>query len=324
MSAKVPISDTPLGSKKASVTSLPSNTSKKSAKISLQFAEKLAAMKLERERMKNLAKWENLKPILETIKSYSYVLALIVLMAWSLCYHSWSTFVMLILSFVIWMHPNSQHFYYQIATFIVAYAEILLVCQFAFSLPFTQEELPDEKPGFLRQLGLEKPRNNAPVFDILLKSLFNLAFWYALKQKFIQQRTPKAGTMEALEKPKIVVSADPEKKSVSVALSEPEKLPLIERIKAHISNFWIFLLLILLLSISLYNPVVFYRVGYMTFFLVFLSFFVISFPLWRKMLERFWMIMIGYCILVITLIYTYQFHGIPELYSDYLGMSYPV
>uniref|UniRef100_A0AC34GTK7 Uncharacterized protein n=1 Tax=Panagrolaimus sp. ES5 TaxID=591445 RepID=A0AC34GTK7_9BILA len=81
MSVKVnPMPDTPLTSKKTSVTSLPSNTSKKSAKISLQFAEKLAAMKLERERMKNLAKWENLKPILETIKSYSYVLALIVLM----------------------------------------------------------------------------------------------------------------------------------------------------------------------------------------------------------------------------------------------------
>uniref|UniRef100_A0A914YNX1 Piezo domain-containing protein n=1 Tax=Panagrolaimus superbus TaxID=310955 RepID=A0A914YNX1_9BILA len=330
MSVKVnPMPDTPLASKKTSVTSLPSNTSKKSPKISLQFAEKLAAMKLEKERMKNLAKWENLKPILETIKSYSYVLALIILMAWSLCYHSWSTFVMLILSFVIWMHPNSQHFYYQIATFIVGYAEILLVCQFAFSLPFTQEELPDEKPGFLRQLGLEKPRNNAPVFDILLKSLFNLAFWYALKQKFIQQRTPKGGKVGALEKPKILVSTGPEKaSSVSITTATTEqqsqKRPLIERIKAHISNFWVFLLLILLLSISLYNPVVFYRVGYMTFFLVFLSFFVISFPLWRKMLERFWMIMIGYCILVITMIYTYQFHGIPELYSDYLGMSYPV
>lgn len=103
------------------------------------------------------------------------------------------------------MHPNSQKFYHQIATFIVAYAEILLAFQFAFSLPFTQDELPDERPLFLRQLGLEKPRSNAPVFDILLKSLFNLAFWYALKQKLIHQRAPKEGTFEALEKPKIIV-----------------------------------------------------------------------------------------------------------------------
>lgn len=33
----------------------------------------------------------------------------------------------------------------------------------------------------------------------------------------------------------------------------------------------------------------------------------------------FWMIIIAYCLFLLTLLYSYQFHGIPELYLDYLG-----
>ena len=166
------------------------------------------------------------------------------------------------------------------------------------------------------QLGLEKPRENAPVIDIILKAIFNFAFWLALRQTLELQRKPKQGTMEALPEPVILKKEDQESE-----ISGPRKVSLIEKIKIQISNFWIFLVLFLLLIISMRNPVVFYRIVYMAFFLMFLTSFTVSFPFFRKMLKIYWLCMIGYCIFVVTLIYTYQFHGIPEIYHDYLGMS---
>ena len=74
--------DTEVSPKKRS--SLDSTSSKKFKKI--PFAEKLALRKAEMEKMKSFAKWENLKPLLETVKTQSYVIALIVLMVKSYYY----------------------------------------------------------------------------------------------------------------------------------------------------------------------------------------------------------------------------------------------
>lgn len=35
----------------------------------------------------------------------------------------------------------------------------------------------------------------------------------------------------------------------------------------------------------------------------------------------FWMLMIVYCLILLTLLYTYQFYGIPEVYKDTFGFS---
>ena len=60
-------------------SSIVSTTSSRKFK-KIPFAERLALRRAEMDKMKNLAKWENLKPLLETVKTQSYVIALIVLM----------------------------------------------------------------------------------------------------------------------------------------------------------------------------------------------------------------------------------------------------
>ncbi|KAE9546465.1 hypothetical protein FO519_010323, partial [Halicephalobus sp. NKZ332] len=63
---------------KLSLGSTPSFSSKTFKKI--PFGGKLALKKVEMDKMRSFTKWENLKPLLETVKTQSYVIALIVLM----------------------------------------------------------------------------------------------------------------------------------------------------------------------------------------------------------------------------------------------------
>ncbi|VDK18709.1 unnamed protein product [Anisakis simplex] len=145
-------------------------------------------------------------------RSQSYVLMLFVMMAWSLLYHSWLTFVLMIISCVVWMYPNSQRFCAKISPYIAFYAQALVLIQFIYSLDLTQAELPDENPdnpcqiivvskheqiktklnlGDL-QIGFEKPRTAPPCRSILLKFMFTVLFWITVKQRTIEKRRGEA------------------------------------------------------------------------------------------------------------------------------------
>ena len=46
----------------------------------------------------------------------------------------------------------------------------------------TQKELPDEKPIFIRQIGLEKPRNTPAFVHLLLKTIFTSMAFVTVRQ----------------------------------------------------------------------------------------------------------------------------------------------
>ena len=46
--------------------------------------------------------------MVDILKHGSYVLTLIVMMTWSITYHSWLSFILLLASCIIWMTPNSR------------------------------------------------------------------------------------------------------------------------------------------------------------------------------------------------------------------------
>uniref|UniRef100_A0A1I8ARR4 Piezo-type mechanosensitive ion channel component n=1 Tax=Steinernema glaseri TaxID=37863 RepID=A0A1I8ARR4_9BILA len=246
--------------------------------------------------------------------------------AWAMTYHSWLTFVLLIVSCAVWMHPDSQRFCLRIIPSIAVYAEFLLFIQYVCGLKLAQVELPDEKPMILRQLGFEKPRTSPPVFPLLLKSLFTSAFWRTLKQRMVESEEESAEQNWLFSLP-LVRSAHHEGrrhstvKSGSLINEDSRMGRFLAALKSNVSRYWIVVNLALLLVISVQNPVVMYRIFYMLFFLLFLACFQLSFPLWRKLQCAFWMIMLAYCMCVLTLIYTYQFHGLPYFYAEYLGMS---
>uniref|UniRef100_A0A914W7L3 Piezo-type mechanosensitive ion channel component n=1 Tax=Plectus sambesii TaxID=2011161 RepID=A0A914W7L3_9BILA len=282
--------------------------------------------------------------IMQFATSQSYVVSLFMMMAWSIIYHSWLTFVLLLISCVVWMYPDSRKFCLRISPFIVIYAEILLMLQFIWGLSLTQEELPDENPPFLRQLGLEKPREYPAFVSLLGNCIFTTMFWVTLRQYIHEQMEKNRNVMVGgvgthpfhvafttaysdVEKPMRQPSSvsqemrSKDRRPSSILHPSPKIQQFAKWMRRLISKYWVVINLCLLLLISLQNPVVAYRVVYMAFFLLFVNCFQISFPLWRKFLYTFWMIMVVYCMTVLTLIYTYQFHGFPELWENSTGVS---
>lgn len=86
--------------------------------------------------------------VFQFIMKQSYICALIAMMAWSITYHSWLTFVLLIWSCTLWMIRNRRKYAMISSPFMVVYGNLLLILQYIWSF-----ELPEIKkvPGFLEK-----------------------------------------------------------------------------------------------------------------------------------------------------------------------------
>ena len=66
---------------------------------------------------------------------------------WSIMYHSWTTFALLLWALVLWMVPNKRVSMMKCSPFIVTYAMLLLLVQYIYSMDLTEEELPTKING---------------------------------------------------------------------------------------------------------------------------------------------------------------------------------
>ncbi|EDL09720.1 mCG21813, isoform CRA_a [Mus musculus] len=114
--------------------------------------------------------------VFQFIMKQSYICALIAMMAWSITYHSWLTFVLLIWSCTLWMIRNRRKYAMISSPFMVVYANLLLVLQYIWSF-----ELPEIKkvPGFLEK---KEPG------ELASKILFTITFWLLLRQHLTEQK----------------------------------------------------------------------------------------------------------------------------------------
>lgn len=130
---------------------------------------------------------------------------------WSIVYHSWFGFVLLIWANVVWIASNQRELLLKTSPFLVAYGVSLILINFIYGLDLTDDELPDkviiyyQNPLFqlilslnlqlqstninLIQIGLIK-YTNYPVYPLLVKSLFTISFWVSLRH-MISERNDK-------------------------------------------------------------------------------------------------------------------------------------
>lgn len=100
--------------------------------------------------------------------------------AWSITYHSWLTFVLLLWAMFMWMLPNQRKTMLRTSPFLVVYAEFLLVAQYIYGMNLTDNELPTQIQGLnLKQIGFEKYLH-LPVKPLLVKVLLNLKLNFVL------------------------------------------------------------------------------------------------------------------------------------------------
>ncbi|KAG0422317.1 hypothetical protein HPB47_001850, partial [Ixodes persulcatus] len=244
----------------------------------------------------------------------SYMLTLIVMMAWSITYHSWLTFVLLIWSCVLWMMPSSRQACLRSSPALVAYAELLLLLQYLYSLDLTDKELPQHVNTVnLAQLGLIKYAHDA-YQPLSLKQL--LAPWSP-------EQLAVCVDAEALHAELFGrFHSYLRRRGSTVTFSISTQL-LVRRlgrlVQQWLTRYWIWVVASMLMFISLGGEqVVLYRIVYMLLFLFFVTVFQVSYQLWIKVMYGFWLTVIIYSMLVLILIYSYQFEHFPEYWEHHL------
>ncbi|XP_058384443.1 piezo-type mechanosensitive ion channel component 1 isoform X4 [Diceros bicornis minor] len=209
------------------------------------------------------------------IMDQSYVCALIAMMVWSITYHSWLTFVLLLWACLIWT-VRSRH---QLATlcspFILLYGLVLCGLRYVWAMDLRPELPTTLGPVSLRQLGLEHTRY--PCLDLGAMLLCTLTFWLLLRQFVKEKLLQRAG-------------APPVLTEVTVADTEPTRTRTLLRSLGRLvtglyAKYWIYVCAGMFVVVSFAGRLVVYKIVYMFLFLLCLTLFQFQdFPTyWRNL-----------------------------------------
>nr|NP_001260227.1 piezo, isoform L [Drosophila melanogaster]AGB92763.1 piezo, isoform L [Drosophila melanogaster] len=263
----------------------------------------------------------------------SYIFTNILMMAWSIVYHSWLTFVLLLSANVLWMIPNQRKAMMRSSPFIVLYAEALLIAQYIYGMDLNNEELPTSVPYLqtaginLQQIGFERPIENQmrPCVPLIVKTAFVLMFWVTSRQFFKEKRDRRRDSTLAdfIAPLQITVGSA----GSSYLINDGKKTSKFLKkagdvIKNLLVRLWIWLLVLVIFLCAITGEnMTGFRICYMALFLFFLLVFQSSSKAWVKIMYGFWLFLIFYAMSILILIYTYQFDKFDTYWSDYLNVS---
>ncbi|CAM4623176.1 unnamed protein product [Lepidochelys olivacea] len=245
------------------------------------------------------------------IMKQSYVCALIAMMVWSITYHSWLTFVLLLWACLIWIVRSRHHFAMLCSPFLLLYGLALCSLQYVWGMDL-EPELPT-RVGFmsLEQLGLV--RTKYPCLDLGAKLLYTLPFWLLLRQfvkeKLLKRQRPPAPLLE-----------------VTVSDTEPGQPRSMLKFLGELlmdlyAKYWIYVCAGMFIVVSFAGRLVVYKIVYMLLFLLCLILFQVYYSLWRKLLKGFWWLVVAYTMLVLIAVYTFQFEDFPVYWRNLTGLT---
>nr|QZA74858.1 piezo [Platynereis dumerilii] len=267
--------------------------------------------------------------ILAYFMNQSYAAALIVMMVWSITYHSWLTFVYLLSACVIWMTPQKRQVALVGSPIIVFYAESLLIIQYIYGLALKDEELPTEtSSGYnFKEIGLM--RYKYPCIPLAIQCAYTGVFWLTLRQYMrelhLKRQNPSQGDLplESVRDPAIHSSSRLHRMRTTDVVEGTDG----ETIKAIgtwiwllMCKYWILVCASLFLVMAVQEAVI-YRIIYMVLFLYFVLTFKLLYNFWRFSIVAFWWFVIVYSMVVLCLIYTYQFDNFKDYWKNGTGLS---
>nr|XP_012592580.2 piezo-type mechanosensitive ion channel component 1 isoform X1 [Microcebus murinus]XP_020138354.1 piezo-type mechanosensitive ion channel component 1 isoform X1 [Microcebus murinus] len=241
----------------------------------------------------------------------SYVCALIAMMVWSITYHSWLTFVLLLWACLIWTVRSRRQLAVLCAPCILLYGLALCGLRYVWAMDLRPELPRTLGPVSLRQLGLEHTRY--PCLDLGAMLLYTLTFWLLLRQ-FVKEKLLRAGKAPA------------ELTEVSTADAEPTRVQTLlqslgKTVQGVYAKYWIYVCAGMFIVVSFAGRLVVYKIVYMFLFLLCLTLFQVYYSLWRKLLKVFWWLVVAYTMLVLVAVYTFQFQDFPTYWRNLTGFT---
>ncbi|XP_066500511.1 piezo-type mechanosensitive ion channel component 2 [Hoplias malabaricus] len=257
----------------------------------------------------------------QSIMRQSYVCALIVMMVWSITYNSWLTFAMLVWSCLIWMSKCRRQYTMLSAPFLAVYCTLLLVAGYVSTLLLHHDEIFPNVPETVL-IDFDLYGYKTPCLHLGAKTIYAFNFWMLLRQHLIEKQEEKQNE-ECLQEVKIktcvcvcvsVFVADENGSSKMVTL-------LGGFVKSTLVKYWIFCCCSMFFIISFSGKVVVYKILYICLFLFCVVLYQVHYEVWRRILKYFWAVVVGYSMLVLILIYVYQFKTVSGLFRQIIGIS---
>ncbi|KAM3860328.1 piezo-type mechanosensitive ion channel component 2-like [Diretmus argenteus] len=249
----------------------------------------------------------------------SYICALIAMMGWSITYVSWLTCVLLLWSCVLWMMRERRRYTLLSSPWLVAYGNLLVVLQYIYSFPDA-----NEVPG----LFLKK---EVPCKELASKLVCLLTFWLLLRQALTEKRDRKKDRQADTHLSTITVhSKENQKEEEDNELCYEEVLflgggggmqALVVVVTRMFVKYWIYICGTMFFFVSFEGRIVLYKVIYMVMFLCCVALYQLNYERWRVLLRGFWVAVVVYSMLVLILVYTFQFPSSPDTWSYYTGLS---
>uniref|UniRef100_A0A8C5NT23 Piezo type mechanosensitive ion channel component 2 n=1 Tax=Junco hyemalis TaxID=40217 RepID=A0A8C5NT23_JUNHY len=249
---------------------------------------------------KENVKLHALVSVFQFIMKQSYICALIAMMAWSITYHSWLTFVLLIWSCTLWMIRDRRKYAMISSPFMVFYGNLLLILQYIWSIKLNNDELP-QVSGFLKR---KEPG------ELASKILFTITFWLLLRQHLTEQ---KALRLKEATLSEVKVGKEDDEQDIMKVLGK--------LVMAMLIKYWIYVCGGMFFFVSFEGTIVMYKIIYMVLFLFCVALYQVHYEWWRKILKYFWMSVVVYTMLVLIFIYTYQFESFPDLWKNMTGLD---
>uniref|UniRef100_A0A9J8A2B2 Piezo-type mechanosensitive ion channel component n=1 Tax=Cyprinus carpio carpio TaxID=630221 RepID=A0A9J8A2B2_CYPCA len=240
--------------------------------------------------------------VFKFIMKQSYICALIAMMAWSITYVSWPTFVFLLWSCTLWMVRDRRKYAMLTSPFMVAYGNLLLVLQYIWCF-----ERLSPVPGFFLKM-------EVPFSELSSKVLCQLSFWLLLRQTLMERQ-------EKMEEEATLcdVKVDEQEKKEG---DENDLMHVIGKlVMALLVKYWIYICGGMFFFVSFEGKMVMYKIVYMMMFLSCVALYQVHYEWWRRILKYFWMSVVMYTMLVLILIYTCQFENAIHTWSNMTGMS---
>nr|XP_046263796.1 piezo-type mechanosensitive ion channel component 2 isoform X4 [Scatophagus argus]XP_046263797.1 piezo-type mechanosensitive ion channel component 2 isoform X4 [Scatophagus argus] len=243
------------------------------------------------------------------IMKQSYICALIAMMAWSITYVSWLTFVFLIWSCTLWMVRDRRRYAMLSSPFMVAYGNLLIVLQYIWSF----ENMEPVSGLFVKK--------NNPFHSLSSKVLCLLTFWLLLRQTLTErQEKQNEDSADLLD-----VHVEDQKKKEEEDSKEGGEQDIMQvlgnMVMALLVKYWIYICGGMFFFVSFEGTIVMYKIIYMMMFLSCVALYQVHFEWWRRILKYFWMSVVIYTMLVLTLVYTCQFESSMPFWSNMTGME---
>uniref|UniRef100_A0A8C8K9N9 Piezo-type mechanosensitive ion channel component n=1 Tax=Oncorhynchus tshawytscha TaxID=74940 RepID=A0A8C8K9N9_ONCTS len=238
------------------------------------------------------------------IMKQSYICALIAMMAWSITYVSWLTFVFLIWSCTLWMVRDRRKYAMITSPFMVFYGNLLIILQYIWSF-----EILHPVPG----LFLKK---EVPFRELGSKMLCLLSFWLLLRQALTERKESQR------EEVLLDIRVIHKEEEVDESGGHREMMQVLgNTLTAMLNKYWIYICAGMFFFVSFQGRIVMYKIIYMMLLLFCVACYQVHYEWWRRMLKYFWMSVVFYTMLVLILVYTFQFDSSIHVWSNMTGMS---